>query len=362
MEADNLTCLVIGDPHFKTDNLRYATQMIEKVWQLNQTKNPDFVVMLGDTLHTHEKINVFAQKTATDFIARLSSDVPVFLLIGNHDRPHNDHYLTDIHPFTGLEYAATSLEIVNKGLVETIKGRQLVFIPYVPNGRFDEAISSLGLDPEHLDEVAMIFAHQEFKGAKMGGIISEVGDVWPLDRPPVISGHIHDFDKLQHNLIYTGTPFQHAFGDRDDKTVSFITFTKTGFDHERISLGLPVRRTFRMSPNKATTFKPPIVDDPALVRIVITGTHGEVKALIKTGFTEAWSKAGYKVSFKYLKSDAVTDPLNVSAGSVDIATQLAAMRSTVSYRTALLNQISSDDQQLRWFNKLFGTNIVIVGS
>ncbi|GAG10401.1 unnamed protein product, partial [marine sediment metagenome] len=224
MEAEPLTCLAIGDPHFKSNNLRYARQMVDKVWELANEKNPNFIVILGDVLHTHEKINVFALKEAIQFMSALGTEFPVYLLIGNHDRPHNDHYLTDVHPFVGLERSATSLEVVDLGLVKNIKGRNFVFMPYVPNGRFDEALDSLDLDPNNLTDITMVFAHQEFRGAKMGGIISDKGDVWPLDRPHVTSGHIHDYDKLQHNITYVGTPFQHAFGDRADKTVSFITF------------------------------------------------------------------------------------------------------------------------------------------
>ena len=345
----SLSCLAIGDPHFKTQNLRYARQMTEKVWSIARSRKPSFIVILGDVLHTNEKINAFAQKDATEFIGDLSREFQVYLLIGNHDRPDNDHYLTDVHPFIGLKYAGTSLDVIDKGLIETIDGRKFVFLPYVPDGRFDDAIRSLDLDPDNLSDVTMLFAHQTFKGAKMGHKIAgtEPGkpvDVWPLTRPPVISGHIHDFAKLQPNLIYTGTPLQHAFGDRDDKTVSFITFNETGFEHERIDLKLPTRRTFRLKPSEVADFTPPIVDDPSLVKIIITGTQGENRALIKSGFTESWSSSGYLVGFKYLKE---------AKESVDLKQWAKHTTVNKSYRTALLESINTEPGQLSWFNRLF---------
>lgn len=349
-----VTCLAIGDPHYKTSNLRYAKQMENKIWELLEERNPTFIVILGDTLHRHEKLNVYPHKMATDFIEHLSADYPVYLLIGNHDRPDNDHYLTDIHPFNCLKnYSTGNINVVDIGLTDTIYGKKCLFIPYVPKGRFDDVIKSLDLDPDDLKDVDMIFAHQEFRGAKNGGVISEDGDVWPLCRPPVISGHIHEFDKLQHNITYTGTPFQHSFGDRPDKSVSFITFNDSGYEHERVYLDLPKRKSIRMSPKDATTFTPPIVDDPSLIRIIITGTRGEIRALIKTGFTEAWSKSGFKVDFKYLKTDdTIVIPLKRDG---DILTQLSAMNVTTSYRSALLTEISKHPEQLVWFNELFGT-------
>ena len=347
-------CLAIGDPHFKPNNLKYARQMADKVWKLAVDKNPRFIVILGDTLHTHEKINMFAQKEAVKFILKLSSEFETYLLIGNHDRPDNDHYLTDAHPFTGLKDTISNLTVVDKGLVKEIDGKKIVFMPYVPDGRFDEALRTLDVDPEDLTGVSMIFAHQTFKGAKKGAKIAGEDDSpvdeWSLDRPPVISGHIHDFDYLQPNLIYTGTPFQHAFGDRDDKTVSLVTIAESGFEHERVPLDLPVRRTFRVKPQDVPTFKPPVVDDPSLVRIVITGTQGDIRTAIKSGFTKAWSTSGYKVAFKYLK-DQLSEVED--SESLDVNTWIARRSVAKSYRTSLLESLKEKPDELAWFNQLF---------
>jgi hypothetical protein len=74
-------------------------------------------------------------------------------------------------------------------------------------------------------ESCCVFAHQEFFGAKLGIKTSVEGDVWPLEAPYCISGHIHDYCHLQPNLWYVGTPIQHGIADVGEKTISAFTFT-----------------------------------------------------------------------------------------------------------------------------------------
>ena len=80
----------------------------------------------------------------------------------------------------------------------------------------------------------------------MGAIISEEGDEWDLKSPYVVSGHIHDYQEPQFNMLYTGTPIQHAFGDHHDKTISYFTYmSRDSREHERIDLGLPRKHIVR---------------------------------------------------------------------------------------------------------------------
>lgn len=93
-----ITVLCIGDPHFKGDN-KHETDLMElQVRELIIKLNPTFVVVLGDILHTHEKIDLRANKRATSFLRMLRSVSNwLYVLIGNHDRPDNNVFLTDDH-------------------------------------------------------------------------------------------------------------------------------------------------------------------------------------------------------------------------------------------------------------------------
>ena len=211
-KENNITVLVIGDPHFKVCNIPESDQMTINLVKLAKEKQPTLIVCLGDILHRHETIHVSPLMRAETMIKQLSEIAPTFLLIGNHDRPNNSNYLTDEHPFNALKDWDNTY-IADKVIDVTIQHQRFIMVPYVPPGRFMDALNTikdpLGLESGHKP---VIFCHQEFYGAKMGAICSQAGDKWLLEYPFVISGHVHDYDRLQKNLIYVGTPMQHSFG------------------------------------------------------------------------------------------------------------------------------------------------------
>jgi hypothetical protein len=45
----------------------------------------------------------------------------------------------------------------------------------------------------------------------MGAILSEKGDPWSSENPPIISGHIHDEQKVGTNIWYPGSAMQHGY-------------------------------------------------------------------------------------------------------------------------------------------------------
>ena len=55
---ESITALVIGDPHFKESNVKEMEQMTTKIIAIAKEKKPTFVVVLGDTLDTHEMAHI----------------------------------------------------------------------------------------------------------------------------------------------------------------------------------------------------------------------------------------------------------------------------------------------------------------
>jgi DNA repair exonuclease SbcCD nuclease subunit len=321
--------LVIGDPHFKVSNIRETNLMTERIVALAEERKPDLIVCLGDILDRHETIHVTPLVKATAFLHQLRLIAPLVAIIGNHDRPNNSTYLTDEHPFSGLKHWKNTT-IVDQGADIRIKGHRFIFVPYVPPGRFLEAIKSFVTDdpedPDFLSNVTCVFAHQEFLGAKMGAIRSEIGDPWPLNYPYVISGHIHDYDQLASNILYTGTPIQHAFGDRDDKTVSWVEWpdraegpaqglqevNRADLEYtqpciptqERIDLGLPKKVIVHLSCTDIVNYQPP---PNTQLKIVVMGTSAEIKAAMKLTNIKTLISAGVKVVFRDVPSTKKAD-------------------------------------------------------
>ena len=77
---------------------------------------------------------------------------------------------------------------------------KFLFVPYVPPGRFVEALETY--KNINWKDVDCIFAHQEFYGCKMGAILSEEGDKWESKWPLVVSGHIHSRQWINKNIYY----------------------------------------------------------------------------------------------------------------------------------------------------------------
>jgi len=331
-----LTSLVIGDCHFKPKAMVAVQRMAAAILQVAQKRRPDFIVLLGDTLDQHETVHSIVHKEATKFIRELSLVAPVYLIIGNHDRPNNSDFLSPDHHFTPLHYVE-NVTVVDKVLYREIKERKFIFVPYVPPGRFHEALATL---PHDYHGVTAIFAHQEFRGAKMGAIESIQGDVWPLEEPYVISGHIHDYDELQANILYTGTPMQHAFGDKEDKTISFFTFGEVRC-HERIDLQLPKKRLLHLSCQQVLNLDSASFNPDDETKIVITGTAAEIKTLRKMQIIKDLKALGVKECYKETREDIAT------SGAF-------AFSSGTSYYEKLTMAVSSEVSVSQLLRELFG--------
>lgn len=334
--------LTIGDPHFKVGNALESEQMTENLVEIVQEHQPDFVVCLGDILHRHETIHVSPLMRAEEMIKQLSQLVPTFLIIGNHDRPNNSDFLSDRHPFNALK-EWNNTYIVDRVMDVTLQddndnNYRFLFVPYVPPGKFMEALET---KDQPLEGTTAIFAHQEFLGAQMGAIKSQVGDEWLTTWPFVISGHIHDYQRLQSNVTYVGTPFQHGFGDSAQKTVSVFTFNyvdgELKVEEDRIDLGLKKRVIIYLAPSEIHTFSPPV---DKIVKVVIKGKESEIKAVAKLEKIKQLKKSGVKIAFKTIQENLLTDS--------DAPEQVH-----ISYSDRLYQTVKTEPQQLEWYNQLF---------
>lgn len=286
----SIKVLAVGDLHIKDSMLFEHKKMINAIVSLCKKLSPDLVVLLGDTLHKHEHIEMRSLCESIDLFNRLRKISKVVVLIGNHDRENPDDFMTNIHPFSSI-VGMDNPVIVPKTKMMDIEGISMCFVPYVPPGRFEEALSVV--DWKSSD---VIFAHQEFRGCRMGSISSEIGDKWPASNPLVISGHIHLYQKLSDNLIYVGTPAQHTFGETAKKTVSLFTFSnEKGFSYveKRISLGMKPRISVQLTCKQARKYKPP---KDKFVRIVLSDREENISAFLSSGSDSEISSKVEKLS------------------------------------------------------------------
>lgn len=288
--------LCIGDPHFRVENITEIEEFMHKLIPLIKDKTPDFIVVLGDLLHTHERLHTIALNKAYEFINELRQLAKTFVLVGNHDYIQNQQFLTENHWMNGMK-EWENVVIVDK--VTHHKG--FVFSPYVPPGRFEEALATL--TEYDWKTASCIFAHQEFFGCKMGAIISVDGDKWNEDFPLVVSGHIHSKQQPQSNIYYTGSAMQHAFGESEENIIAVIDFSTDGtYTIDEVDLELKRKRIVYMDMDRIEDFKVRggEKDD---IKISLTGNYDEFKAFKKGEVYKSLVEEGVKVVFKINKKE-----------------------------------------------------------
>ena len=362
--------LVIGDPHFKADNALETDLMTLKLVELVLREQPDFTVVLGDTLHTHDLVRLDPLCRATDFFQKLRDvNNHLYILIGNHDRPNNACYLTSDHPFNSLkDWRQTTVvdrvQIATHLVRSTGKNVAFTFAPYVPVGRFAEALLTAGLSTDPATDTASIplkqmsgvFAHQEFQWAKMGAIVSEHGDPWPISAPLCVSGHVHDYDELSSNLVYSGTPIQHGYADKPDKTVSLLHFKLAASTdptselvqlelhrHQRVSLGIPPKIHIRLTPEQLAVYTPPI---NAHVKITVEGDPDVIRQVLALDHVKRLSRT-HGIKIVILDTRRTGDTKGLESGS--------QTRGSTPFRVRLQNALSLEPAEVQSeFTRLFG--------
>ncbi|AHL67629.1 DNA repair exonuclease SbcCD D subunit [Chloriridovirus anopheles1] len=286
----NTNVLFIGDPHFKIKNVETIPLFCSKILNILNSRQIDFVVLAGDLLDNHEIINVEPYNLAVQFVKDLSEKAKTFVLVGNHDYKNNQQFLTSNHWMNAMKQWGDNVIIVD----EVVLFGGFVFAPYVPPGRFVEALESLGAG---WSSARAIFAHQEFYGCKMGSIESTIGDKWDLEWPIVISGHIHNKQWPQKNIYYPGSAMQHAFGQSVGNTVSILNFHNNEMTYEEIDLKMPKLYIKYLNVRDMDDLSLKITSSKKY-KLVVDGMLEEFKVFKKTSRYKELLSEGFKIVFK----------------------------------------------------------------
>lgn len=274
---------VVGDLHFSETN-KLADLFIEKVDEIMSVGNYDSCILLGDVFHTHEKISEASLNMVIRLFYRITHYCHMYVLVGNHDMKDGNQYLTNRHALAAFKEWPKITVIDKPTVVKLSKDATVTMCPYVPKGRFMESLNNV-----KWKNTDMIFAHQEFKGAKMGSIISYNGDDWSKNYPQVVTGHIHEKQRLDNNVYYPGVPFDQSFGFTGKRIVTEIVFSRGDFKIRSIETGLPRKRTVRMTIEEAESYVPNTDD---YVRLVLSGKREEFNEFTKSDHAKNLKKLG----------------------------------------------------------------------
>lgn len=286
----------IGDTHFRVDNISIVDILIKELLKNLKEKSPDIIILLGDILHDHERLHTIALNRAYHLIKELRKIAPVYVIVGNHDMINHEQFLTDQHWMNAMKLWE-NVTIVDQVIHLEKNECNFMLCPYVAPGRFIEALETN--DGYSWRDCDILFAHQEFKGCKMGAMISEIGDEWDIDWPQVVSGHIHKKQIPQDNIFYTGSSMQVAYGETDDNIILMIDIDEAGIEFEEIELKIPRKRIIYIESSQFDSFKIPETIDQ--IKVTIKGSYEDFKNLKKSNKYKEMIKNGFKISYKHSK-------------------------------------------------------------
>jgi len=284
--------LFIGDPHIKTDNHIDIDILLSELEKICQSITFDLIIVGGDVMHYHERIFTQALNKTLHFIKTLSKYAPIDILVGNHDMINNQQFLTSNHWLN--VFSEKNISVIDKPIKKQIDKFIFMLCPYVFPGRFIEALETVD---KNWQECNVIFAHQEFKGCKMGSIISVEGDEWKQEYPQIISGHIHD-NQIINNIYYPGTPLQHSFGDSEKRIVCYIDENNKIIN---LDLNVPKKKIV-----KATLSTLPEIKETSM-KIKLSATQEEFKLFKQSEQYKEYIDKGVKIQLEKTKSEIHSD-------------------------------------------------------
>jgi hypothetical protein len=182
--------------------------------------------------------------------------------------------MTNEHPFNALKLWPRT-HVIDSCTPFERDGVHFTCCCYIPNGRFLEALKDCNIDIENMN---IIFSHSEFANCKINKITKSSCDIWPENYPHNIAGHIHDFEIVQPNLIYVGTPYQQTFSERSDKGIYLCTFEEGKPILEKILCNIPKKIYLQVSYKDLYDLQIPQGD----VKIKIIGPSAEIKKLLQS--------------------------------------------------------------------------------
>ena len=289
-----------------SDFLSAFDEVIE--YALNE--NIDLVLFCGDAYKSREPSQTHQREFARRIWRLASNDIPVFLLIGNHDLPNAIGRATSIEIFQTL--AIPNVTVANRPgthLMETKKGPlQVVALPWARRVALlsREETKNLTLDElnERLEQIlterimaevegldpslpAILAAHVFVHGAQTGSERSMImGHDYMLLHSSVANpafdyvalGHIHKSQVLGENppVVYAGSLERIDFSEEDDKKGFYV-----------VEIGPDRQVSYEFQPVQARRFLtimvnvPPLEPDPTQAVLEAIARHDTKDAIVR---------------------------------------------------------------------------------
>lgn len=180
---------------FRLHNLIDSMNWVEEYAKKN---NIDTIVGLGD-FFDKETLN---SEEITALTEIRWSNIPHYLLIGNHEMGRNDLFYSSTNVFNNKNFY-----IINKCIVkfffETLTN--IVFLPYILNS--NKSILENIFKNCNKENKTIIFSHNDIAGIQLGKFVSKSGfEIEDIEKncDLFINGHLHNGVKITDKIINLG--------------------------------------------------------------------------------------------------------------------------------------------------------------
>jgi DNA repair exonuclease SbcCD nuclease subunit len=201
---------MITDTHFGVrSNSREWMGIIEEFFEkqliplLEREGRPgDILVHCGDTFDSRQSINLYVMNKAIDIMERLSSIMPVYSIVGNHDIFMK--YSNDINSMKIFKHLQNFTVFESPTMLKA-GDKKLFFLPWVDN---HHELTKIIKDPANSADV--MFCHADVSGISFNRYVktedgADINAFAGYHR--VYSGHIHYAQKYK-NVRMLGTPYE----------------------------------------------------------------------------------------------------------------------------------------------------------
>ena len=176
-----------------------------------ESNKNDIIFILGDVFENRQTINVLIQNLGIELISELSSRLPIYSLIGNHDiyfKNSNDvNSMKILSPFMRKVFDAPE--------VMKIGGVKFGIVPWVENKENEKTIlmdlANQGCEYILGHTILKDFRFNKFRATDDGFDVDEL----PKTVKNIISGHIHT-RQMNKSGVYIGSPLSFTRGDVDN--------------------------------------------------------------------------------------------------------------------------------------------------
>ena len=349
--------LCLGDIHIKNDNVEECNVYFSELEKYLDSHDIDLIIVLGDTLNNHQKVDALCLKRAVDYLYLLTKYTDTIIILGNHDVCNPNVFLTENHWLYGFKTLGTTtkhkLTIVDKPILEKFGDIRLVFSPYVPEGKLVEALNTI----PNWQNCNAVFCHQTIDGAKFGAITVENVEQWEPEYPLSISGHIHipqciaNAPKNPHykgHFIYVGSIFN-SQGDTSKKRLLLADINNICINLKDIHLNLLQKSTLKINYTEINEFD------------YTEYKNTKLKLIINFDSAETWKNFKKSIKYKEITNYGIKIDPNINIDNIqhiktkannfnDILNELVISTNNNNvkniYKNLLLNKIDIFDSDI----------------